>query len=230
MPVIVLQSPKGGAGKTTTALILATTLVDHYSVTVIDADPNHPFAVWGKGGNVPDKMQIVSDVDEENILDKIDGAQKQSEIVIVDLEGTKAKIVLLAISQADFVIIPTQGSALDAIEANKAVKLVRDQERMTARKTNFAVLLTRTSPTIRARNLTHIQASLIQAGIPVLQNELNEREAFKSVVSYMKPLQALTREEVPSIEKALINAYELAKEIMTTIAETEETETNKGAA
>jgi Mrp family chromosome partitioning ATPase len=41
MPVISMCSPKGGAGKTTSAVLVATVLADQgESVTIIDADPN----------------------------------------------------------------------------------------------------------------------------------------------------------------------------------------------
>ena len=41
MPIISLCSPKGGAGKTTTSVLVATVLADQgESVTIIDADPN----------------------------------------------------------------------------------------------------------------------------------------------------------------------------------------------
>jgi hypothetical protein len=39
------------------------------------------------------------------------------------LEGTASMTVAYAISRADLVLIPTQGSQLDAAEAAKAVKL-----------------------------------------------------------------------------------------------------------
>lgn len=40
MPVISIANPKGGAGKSTTALVLGTTIAAHgATVTVIDADP-----------------------------------------------------------------------------------------------------------------------------------------------------------------------------------------------
>jgi chromosome partitioning protein len=41
MPTIVFVSPKGGVGKSTAAVLLATELATHGgSVTMIDADPN----------------------------------------------------------------------------------------------------------------------------------------------------------------------------------------------
>ena len=40
MPTIPFVSPKGGTGKSTSALLLATCLAKLYDVTIIDADPN----------------------------------------------------------------------------------------------------------------------------------------------------------------------------------------------
>jgi len=49
MPTIVFASPKGGAGKSTSAVVLATELAQKgAAVTVIDADPNHPVSQWAK--------------------------------------------------------------------------------------------------------------------------------------------------------------------------------------
>ena len=45
MPVISIANPKGGAGKSTTALVLGTTLAAHdATVTLLDCDPNRPIA------------------------------------------------------------------------------------------------------------------------------------------------------------------------------------------
>ena len=49
MPTIVFASPKGGVGKSTAAVLLATELASHGgSVTMIDADPNKPLSQWAK--------------------------------------------------------------------------------------------------------------------------------------------------------------------------------------
>lgn len=214
MPTIVFISPKGGAGKTTAALLLATEIARSTKVSVIDADPNHPIKAWAEGGNTPANMKIDATADEENIIERIEEAAEKTPFVVVDLEGTAAKIVLLAVSQADLVIIPTQGSQLDAEQAGRAIRVVRQQEKMSGRKTPFAVLLTRTSPIIRTRTMGHIQASLEQAGIPVFDTQLNEREAFRAMFSFKQPLEQLDRDEVANIDKAILNAEAFTAEVI----------------
>jgi chromosome partitioning protein len=214
MPTIAFVSPKGGAGKTTSALLLSTALAKLYDVTVIDADPNHPIETWAKGGNAPERLAIVSDANEDTIIERIEDAATKTPFVIVDLEGTASKIVIIAISQADFVVIPTQGSQLDANEASRAIRVVLQSEKMTGKPKPYAVLLTRTSQQIRARSLTHIQIGLIAAGIPVLETELNERDAFKAIFSFQQTLDGLSTADVSNLDKAKANVEEFAREIL----------------
>ena len=61
MPVISFVSPKGGVGKTTSALLLATELAQHASkVTVIDADPNLPIHKWSQLPGCPENLEVVT--------------------------------------------------------------------------------------------------------------------------------------------------------------------------
>lgn len=219
MPTIVFVSPKGGAGKTTSALILASQLAKKTRVTVIDADPNHPIATWATGDNTPKNLIVISDANEETIADRIDEAAADTPFVIVDLEGTASKIVVMAVSRADFVIVPTQGSELDAEQAGKALNVIRQHEK-SMRRANpsyslpYSVLLTRTNSAIRARTLTHIQKSMTNAGIPVFTSELNEREAFKAMFSFRQPLEHLAASAVANVDKAIANADAFTAEVI----------------
>lgn len=219
MPTIVFVSPKGGVGKTTAALLLATEIARGAKVTAIDADPNHPIHAWAKGAPVPENLSVVADADEDNIIDKIEEAAAKTPFVVVDLEGTAAKIVLLAVSQADLVIIPTQGSQLDAEQASRAIKVVKQQEKMTGRATPYGVLLTRTSPIIRTRTMGHIQHGLTDAGVPVFKSQLNEREAFRALFSFQRTLETLDPKEVPNLDKAQANAEEFVAEVIERLRE-----------
>jgi chromosome partitioning protein len=222
MPTIAFVSPKGGAGKTTSAFLLSTALAKLYDVTVIDADPNHPIQTWATGGNTPPRLSIVSDANEDTIIERIEDAATRTPFVVVDLEGTASKIVIYAISQADFVIIPAQGSQLDANEASRAIRVVLQSAKMTGKAKPYAVLLTRTSPLIRTRGLAHIQNGLIDAGIPVLETELNERDAFKAVFSFQQTLDGLSAAEVPNLDKAKLNVWEFVQEVVERLKAEEE--------
>ncbi|HVJ35188.1 MAG TPA: ParA family protein [Terriglobia bacterium] len=214
MPTIAFVSPKGGAGKTTSALLLAQELSRAAPVTIVDADPNRPIKTWHDGGNAPENLRVVSDADEETIIDRVEEAQANTPFVVIDLEGTAAKIVLLAIAVADFVVIPTQGSELDAAQSARAIRAVRQQEKMSGRPKPFAVLLTRTSAAIMSRTMQHLQNSMAQAGIPMLATTLVEREAFKAMFSFKQTLEGLSSTNVSGLDKARANAEAFTAEII----------------
>src|SRR6202044_1456851 len=107
----------------------------------------------------------------------IEDAAQRSTFVIVDLEGTASMMVAYAISRADLVIIPTQGSQLDAAEAAKAIKLIRQQEKAFNKTIPFAILFTRTSPTLKPRTLAHIQSEFRKHNIRTFLTQVHEREA-----------------------------------------------------
>jgi chromosome partitioning protein len=73
MPTIVFASPKGGVGKSTAAVLLATELASHGgSVTMIDADPNRPPTQWGARPGRPEKLTVIATTTEESIIDTIE--------------------------------------------------------------------------------------------------------------------------------------------------------------
>lgn len=228
MPTIVFVSPKGGAGKTTSSLILADQLARSADVTIIDADPNRPIENWAKGGAKPERLHVIADADEENIVDRIEEAAARTPFVIVDLEGTASKIVVMAVSQADYVIVPTQASQLDAEQAGRAFRVIQQQEKMVQRRVPgyrlpYSVLLTRTNSAIRTRTLAHIEKGLIAAGVPVFDTELNEREAFRAMFSFRQPLGGLNPADVANLDKAVANAEQFAQEVIAALRKVQQT-------
>src|SRR4051812_12657008 len=200
MPTIVFASPKGGAGKSTSAVVLASELaLRGAQVVVIDADPNRPVSQWAKRPGKPETLAVLSDVTEETVIDAIEAAAARVPFVIVDLEGTASMTVAYAISRADLVIIPSQGSQLDAAEAAKAVRLIRQQERAFARRIPHAMLFTRTSAAIRPRTLQHIRSEFEAHGVPALETQMHEREAYRAVFSFGGTVDALNASQVSGL-------------------------------
>src|SRR3954453_12454610 len=97
MPTIAFASSKGGAGKSTSAVLLAIELASRgASVTIIDADPNQPVSRWSRKPGSPEKLTVISEVTEETLIDSIDSAARKTSFVIVDLEGTASLMVAQA--------------------------------------------------------------------------------------------------------------------------------------
>jgi len=215
MPTIVFASPKGGVGKSTAAVLLSTELTSHGgSVTMIDADPNRPLSQWASRPGKPAKLKVHATASEESIIDTIEESAVQTQFVIVDLEGTASMMAGYAMSRADLVIIPAQGSHLDATEAVKAIKLVRDQEKAFKKKIPFAILFTRTSAAIRPRTLQSIEAEFMQNKIPMFDAQLHEREAFRAVFSFGGTLADLDPSQVSNLQAARQNARIFAGEVI----------------
>jgi chromosome partitioning protein len=215
MATIVFASPKWGAGKSTSAVVLASELArTGADIVVIDADPNRPVSKWAKLGGRPETLSVRADVTEATIIDEIELWSGQVPFVVVDLEGTASMTVAYAISRADLVIIPVQGSQLDAAEAAKAIRLIRQQEKAFARRIPHAVLFTRTSTAIRPRLLGHIREELQTAGVPIFEVQLHEREAFRAIFSFGGTLETLQSSQVSNLRAAAANARAFAAEVV----------------
>lgn len=216
MPTIVFASPKGGAGKSTSAVVLATELAQRgAAVTVIDADPNHPVSQWARRPGCPETLTVIGDVSETTIIDTIEDASAKTAFVIVDLEGTASMTVAYAISRADLVVIPVQGSQLDAAEAAKAIRLIRQQEKAFGRRIPYAVLFTRTSTAIKPRTFQHIRNEFSDHGVPAFQTQMHERDAFRAIFSFGGTLESLDLAQVSNVEAAIGNARAFAGEVIT---------------
>jgi len=217
MPTIVFANPKGGAGKSTAAVILATQLARNGAkVTILDADPNKPVSEWAKRGT-PEHLTVVAVVSETTIIDEIDTATEKTPFVIVDLEGTASMMVAYAISRADLVIIPTQASQLDAKQAAKAVLLIKQQEKAFRKTIPFAVLYTRTSSAIRTKTLSYVQNEFKRNNVPSFRTHLHEREAFRALFSFGGSLETLDSRQVGGLNNALANARAYTAEFVSMI-------------
>lgn len=228
MPVIVFANPKGGAGKTTAALMLASELASRGArIAILDADPEKWITQWSRLPGCPESIEVVSEITEDSIPDQIDEAAQRAQFVIVDLEGTASLMVANAIGMSDLVVIPTQGGSMDAKGAAKTVKLIRNQERMARRSLNHAVLMTRTSAAVASRALKNVKDQLDRAGVPVFRSALVERAAFRDVFDYGGLLADLPEAQVSNLAKARANAREFAAEV---VARLREWQDERGAA
>lgn len=222
MPVISFANPKGGAGKTTSALLLAGELaVRGGSVAIVDADPERWISQWGALPGKPNNVTIISDVTEDSIVDLIEDAAAEYQFVIIDLEGTASLMVANAIGMSDLVVIPTQGSSMDAKGASKTIKLIRNQARLAKREIPHAVLLTRVSAAVASRSLRNVRDQLDLAKIEVFASSIVERAAYRDLLDFGGLLSKLDPKQVSNLDKAIQNAMEFTAEVVERLKSTQ---------
>jgi chromosome partitioning protein len=215
MPVITLSSPKGGAGKTTAATLLATELAERGArVTIIDADPIKNVVDWSKLPGLPHNITVIGEVTEDTIVDLIEDAASKTPFVVVDLEGTASLMVSYAISMSDFVVIPVQGSQLDAKQAARQMKLIKAQERIAGKTIPFAVLFTRSNPAIQPKTQRHIEERFLELKVPIMATRLYDREPFRALFSFGGSLSSLKDKGMSNLPAALTNAREFTVELI----------------
>jgi len=228
MPVISFASPKGGVGKTTAALLLATELAQKgVGVTVIDADPEHYIKRWASLPDKPANLHVFTAATEDTIIDDIERAQEVTPFVIVDLEGSANLLVAYTIMHSDLVIIPMQPSGLDAAGAAKGLKLVKQQEKSARRTIPHSVLFTRTKAAIRTRTFASIQEQLQKAKVPVFSTQILEREVYRSLFDFGGTLEDLDPKDGYKIEDAIANARNFAGEVLAMVKTTASPSTQK---
>ena len=215
MPTIVMASSKGGCGKSTSAVVLASELAQRgTAVTIIDVDPNQPITRWSRKPGKPETLTVVSDANESTLLDAIEEAEHKTPFVIVDLEGTANLTVAQAISRADLVVVPLKGSTLDATEAVKAIRFIQLQERGYRRPIPFVLLFTQTSPTVRSRTLKAIEADFQAQGIPALATPLHDRDAYRAIFAFGGPVRDLDPKLVGGLAGAADNSRQFVSEVV----------------
>jgi chromosome partitioning protein len=215
MPVIAFANPKGGAGKTTAALLLASELASRgANITIIDADPERWISQWGQLPGKPSNIRIVSEVTEDSIIDQVADEAGRAQFVIIDLEGTASLMVANAIGMSDMVVIPTQGASMDAKGAAKTIRLIKNQERMTRRPIAFGVLMTRTSAAVTSRALRNVSRQMQEAGIPIFGTSIVERAAYRDIFDFGGLLADLPADSVSNLEKARANASAFAADVI----------------
>lgn len=216
MPTVVIASPKGGAGKSTAAILLGTELAHAgAAVTLLDCDPNRSLSLWAGRGPLPPRVAVLSDVDEAGIVRTIKRHDLDGQIVIVDLEGVASRLVSRAISQADLVVTPMRATTLDATVGVRALQLIREEEEALDRRIPHAVVFTMTRA-VRSRQHSGIEASLREQGVDLIEPPLMERTAFSALFEFGGDLRTMPAQG--NMAAAIGNAESFAQAVYARLA------------
>jgi len=171
--IITVATMKGGSGKSTMASCLAV----HWHLsgrrtTIIDADPQRSIARLAAREKALGGVTVVEDASENAW--KTARNLASSGPIIIDTPGFRSLATLACIAAADFLLVPVKASPLDIDRMLDTLKLLIEGEEGERRL--FRCVLTQT--TRESVISKHIRAELIEAGYPVLNNEMTNRVAY----------------------------------------------------
>lgn len=215
MPVITFANTKGGAGKTTAVLLLATELENMgLRVTVLDADPQCWISRWRENSGDRTKVKVVPYVTQATLEKHIHQGKREADYVLIDLPGARTPLLAKAIGYSNHVLIPIQGCSMDAQGGAHVIELMQ----YLADKGNihipFSIVLTRVNSMVTTRALQTVKALLAERRVPVLNTPIIERSAFRDVFDFGGSLHTLANARVSNLGKARDNARAFADEVL----------------
>ncbi len=221
MPIVAFVSPKGGAGKTTAALLLALGLAEEgLRVAIIDSDPNKPIMHWA---NLPGRPDLLTAHPAPTDMD-INAAVREARAlnadwIILDTEGSVRGGMAFVGVRADLVLTPLAASTLETLQAVKAAEMVREFGYRSSRGIQHACILTRVPAAIRPKSIRIVVEQLHAKGIRLLPTAIIEKEAYRLLFSYGGGFDALDANKAPGVPAARANASAYVDAVKSYLAE-----------
>ncbi|MGV8937945.1 MAG: ParA family protein [Allorhizobium sp.] len=215
MPVITFANTKGGAGKTTAVLLLATELERMGKrVTILDADPQYWINRWFENSGKRTGINVIPYVTMASIERQIAECRSRADYILIDLPGSRSPLLAKAMGYSDHVLIPIQGCAMDAQGGAHVVELLQYLEDRAGIRIPHSVVLTRVNSMVTTRALHIVKTLLSARGVHVLDTPIIERSAFRDIFDCGGTLYTMDPARVSNLLKSRENAAAFANEVL----------------
>lgn len=210
--IIAIANSKGGVGKSTVAVHLATWLhAQGHRVLLADCDTQQSSSVWIK--EACSEIPCVRLADADAILNELPALKADVDYIICDGPGSQTDTTRTMLLLADLAIVPCKASMLEARALAKATEVLRQAQLVRKGAPDAVIVLSMVGKTYR---LTQDMRDAAEAlGIPMASTPLVLRQSFAdapgqgTVVSKMgsraheaaKEVNKLFRELLPEAVK-----------------------------
>lgn len=178
MPVIALVGNKGGAGKTTLAINLASGLQRRYSTVLLDTDPQHSSLQWREISGRDDLVKVVDAIDD--VEGMVHQHRKDYDCVVIDCPpSVHSDETWQALSTSDMVLLPILPSPLD-LWATVHVEEELESARSVNPDVRALMVINQLEPRTRLSRL--MRDALAEIDIPVAETEIRRRVAYRNAM------------------------------------------------
>ncbi len=173
--VIALLNQKGGVGKTTLAVHLATAFArDGQRVLLVDADPQGSALDWSAAREQEPAFPVVG-LPKASLHKELPNVGRGYDTILIDGPPRVYDVARSAIMASDLVVIPVQPSSYDVWAAKEIVDLLAEAAVYRPQLDSVFVVNRKIVNSAIGRDVT---AALSAYPIPVLSNALCQRVAF----------------------------------------------------
>ncbi len=201
--ILAILNQKGGVGKTTLSVHLATALARRgRRVLLVDADPQGSALDWS-GIRTADPLFPVIGLPKATLHRELACIARDYDHVVIDGPPRVYDVARSAIMASDVVVIPVQPSPYDVWAAKEIVELLREAAAFKENLKSFFAINRKIAKTAIGRDVTE---ALAEYAIPILRAALCQRVSFAESAAQGSTVLELEPASLASQEvEALVN-------------------------
>lgn len=180
MAIIAFLNQKGGVGKSTLSIHVATALALRGGrVLLVDADPQHSALDWQEAREEEPLFSVVG-IPTKALHRDVAIQAKTHDYIVIDGPPRVNELARAAILAADIVMIPVQPSPLDVWAAKEIIDLIHEA---TVFKPNLKAVFAVNRKIVNTAIGRDVAHALAEYDIPVLTAIVSQRVAFAESIA-----------------------------------------------
>lgn len=189
MPIVTIASTKGGVGKSTFAINIATAMLNNGTkVAILDADSQNTVSKWNKvreymisqGAQL--KNLYVASANGDALLDIASNKSQQGYIVLIDSPGVDDANMRAALLRSDYIITICPTSPVDLWEIETLMHVIKQLKQVQNRKIPLILIFNKVPSIHNATGISVAMEFLNSNNIVpdfILKSAIKERASFK---------------------------------------------------